>query len=287
MDKIINISNNPSLKGMAEIIPSIVFSSPGGLDLKLELILPWWNRDDTENIPKFPLIVFIQGSAWTFPNVWYEIPQLCEFSKKGYAIASLTHRNSLEGHPFPSCIEDIKNGIKFLKANAALYGIDPDRVGIFGTSSGGNLALITGMTIDDDYYKTNENINISDSVKFVVACFPTTDLVELYNDPAFSPEIRDIFTALSANNVNDDFSILKKMSPFYLADQDKKYPPILLAHGTADELIPYNQSLKLYKKLKSNHADVSMVSVKDAPHEGSFWSNEIFRIIEDFITKNI
>ena len=287
MNKIINISNNPSLEGMAEIIPSIVFSSPSGFDLKLELITPWWNRDDIENIPKFPLIVFVQGSAWTFPNVWYEIPQLCELAKKGYIIASLTHRNSLEGHPFPACIEDIKNGIKFLKANASLYGIDSDRVGIFGTSSGGNLALLTAMTIDSDDFKTNENINISDSIKFVAACFPPTDLVELYNDPAFSPEIKDIFTALSSNNVDEDFTILKKMSPFYLADQDKKYPPILLAHGTADELIPYNQSLKLYKKLKSNNADVSMVSVKDAPHEGSFWSKEVFKIIEDFIAKNI
>lgn len=284
------IKSNPSMEGMAEIIHDVVFSVAEGVELKLQLILPWWDR--AGQVPSYPLIVFVQGSGWTFPNVWYEVPQLCEFAKKGYAVATITHRNSLEGYPFPACLMDVKTAIRYLRKNAGIYGIDKERVGIWGTSSGGNLALLTAMTIGDERYETEEYKGYSDKVNYCVSCFPTTDFVECMESPDFDKGIKDIFAALSGGAIDENMTVLKEISPYYISENSIEknlkvnYPPIFLAHGTKDMLIPYKQSEKMYQSLKRLGADATMVAVEDAPHEGSFWSREIIEMIYDFIEKN-
>jgi acetyl esterase/lipase len=100
------VKNNPTLKGMAAVLPDVVFSTVQGIELKIQIIQPWKVDSATEQ-PKYPLIVFVQGSAWTFPNVYFEIPQLAQFAREGYVVATLTHRNCLEGHPFPAFLEDV------------------------------------------------------------------------------------------------------------------------------------------------------------------------------------
>ena len=75
MGNIIKLPSNPSWEGMAEVFPDVIFSRVGGEELKMQIIAPWWNREGKE-VPKYPLVVFVQGSAWTFPGVWYQIPQL-------------------------------------------------------------------------------------------------------------------------------------------------------------------------------------------------------------------
>ena len=62
-----------------------------------------------------------------------------------------------------------------------------------------------------------------------------------------------------------------------------KLPPVFLAHGTKDQLIPYEQSRNLYEELVKNKADVDFVSVDGADHEGNFWTKEILQEIENFI----
>ncbi len=293
MSDIKRIKYNPTMEGMAEIIPDVVFSNAGGVELKMQIILPWWDRENKNLIPSYPLVVFVQGSAWTFPNVWYEVPQLCELARKGYVVATITHRNSLEGHPYPACIEDIKTAIRYLRKNAKSYGIDTEKVGIWGTSSGGNLALLTAMTIGDDRYITDEHTGYSDKVNFCVSCFPTTDFVECMKSESFDKGIKDIFVALSGGSLDEDMTVLKNMSPYHIVDEciknNKKLqcPPIFMAHGTKDMLIPYEQSEKLYYKLKECETDVTMVAVEDAPHEGPFWSREFLDMVFEFIDKTI
>lgn len=286
MNKIITLQANKTWEGMAEIFPDVIFSHAGGEELKMQIIAPWWNREGTE-IPQYPLVVFVQGSAWTFPGVWYQIPQLSELARKGYVVATITHRNSLEGHPFPACLQDVKTAIRFLRKNASQYGIDAERIGLWGTSSGANLSLLAAMTEGEERYITEEYSEYSDHVNFVAACFPTTDLVEYMLDEEAEREIKDIFTALSGGEVDEEMSVLREMSPYYrVKERDAvTYPPLLIAHGDADELIPHQQSVKLYKELEKKGADVTMVTVEGAPHEDAFWSQEMLELIYDFIRK--
>lgn len=285
------VKYNPTMEGMAEIIPDIVFSYADGEELKLQLILPWWDREG-DGVPSYPLVVFTQGCSWTFPNVWYEIPQLSELAKRGFAVATITHRDATEGKPFPACLQDIKTAIRYLRANAEVYGIDAGRVGLWGTSSGANLSLLAAMTEGDERYTTVEHEGYSDKVDYVVACFPTTDFVEFYCDENSDREIKNIFDALSGGRADKEMTVLKEMSPYYYAknaaEKNEKVckQPILLAHGDSDELIPYGQTMKLYEVMRDSGCDVSMVTVEGAPHEQSFWSREMFEIIFEFIEGN-
>lgn len=285
------IKYNPTMEGMAEVIPDIVFSYADGEELKMQLILPWWDREG-DSVPSYPLVIFTQGSSWTFPNVWYEVPQLSELAKRGFAVATITHRNALEGKVFPACLQDIKTAIRYLRANAETYGIDAERVGLWGTSSGANLSLLAAMTEGDGRYTTVEHTGYPDKVDYVVACFPTTDFVEYYCDENSDNEIKNIFDELSGGKVDEDMTVLKKMSPYYLvkdaADNNEKVfnNPVFLAHGDADELIPHRQTMKLYEIMKETGYDVSMVTVEGGPHEQTFWSREMLAMIFEFIEAN-
>ena len=174
MKKYLSIKRNPTLDGLAEISPDIVYSHAGGKDLTLRVIYPW--RNDANAARRYPLILFIQGSGWTFPNINYEIPQLSWYARHGYVVATVTHRNCYDGFPFPAFLQDVKCALRYLRAHADDWSIDPERVTVYGTSSGGNTALLVGLTGDDPRYKTDEYADQSDAVSAVVECFGPTDM---------------------------------------------------------------------------------------------------------------
>ena len=86
---IAHLPMNPTLKGQAELKQHIVYSSNGQ---ELTLILPWAAHDDRTKIPTMPLIVFVQGSGWTPPNLNYEIPMLSHFAEERVTVATVSHR---------------------------------------------------------------------------------------------------------------------------------------------------------------------------------------------------
>jgi acetyl esterase/lipase len=280
------IKNNPFLEGMAVMIPDITYSTAQGVELKMQIIKPWDSADNEQK--KYPLIVFVQGSAWTFPDVNYQLPQLSQFAREGYVVATLTHRNCLEGHPFPAYLQDIKTGIRYLRNNAKEYQIDPERVGVWGTSSGGNTALLVGLTSNDIRYKTEEYTDYSDSVKMVIDCFGPTDLSSLLpRDHQLNEDMKRIFDGLAGGDINDNREILKEMSPVNHIIVGNAYPPFLIIQGNQDELVDYSQSELMYDRLIDAGVDTSMICVEGAPHEGSFWSNELLELIKEFVKKNL
>ena len=292
-DNIIILENNPRLTGQAEVFSNIAYSQAGGAQTALTLICPWADRNAP--LPSYPLVVFVQGSAWTFPNVGFELPQLCALARRGYVVATLTHRNCLDGHPFPAYLQDVKCAIRFQRANSAQYLIDKTRVGIWGTSSGGNTALLVGLTGDDPTLKTEEYAAESDAVKLVVDCFGPTDLPSLMqayitsSTAGVQAAVNDDLTAIARGLIggNDPEQVFRGMSPILRAQPGADYPPFLLLHGDADEAVPYAQSLAMYEKLIACGARAQLVRVKDAPHEGSFWSEALYNIIFNFIEENI
>lgn len=283
------IQNNPSLKGMAHMIPDIVFSTAQGTELKMQLLKPWVD-DTAQNKPTFPLIVFVQGSAWTFPDVYYELPQLAQLAREGYVVATLTHRNCLEGNPFPAFLQDIKTGIRFLRKNAAQYQIDPNRVGIWGTSSGGNTALLVGLTADDPRYETEEYAGYSDKVKLVVDCFGPAclgDMLKIDESPTLNEEFGPIFRGLLGGELQDNLPCLFELDPMNHIEPGKTYPPFLLLHGDNDMLVDYSVTEKLFHKMLDATIEADMVCIEGAPHEGSFWSEELLNIIREFIQRHL
>jgi acetyl esterase/lipase len=283
LPKIRHIPSNPSLEGMAEHLQNIVYSTETGADITLSLMIPWGARERKDHLP---LIVFVQGSAWTFPDLGYETPQMADYARNGYVVAMATHRNCLNGHPFPAYLEDVKAAIRFLKRHAEEYAIDKNRVCVWGTSSGGNTALLVGLTADDPAYKTAECAEVSDKVNLVVECFGPTDLPRMLGGRmSEEPEIADIFKSLIGGR--DARAVLSEMSPVSHVKPDVKYPPFLLIHGDADELVPYDQMTVMLSALSGQGADVQAVCVDGAPHEGSFWSRELHGLIQDYIREKL
>jgi len=278
-----HIPNNPMLAGMAYINQNIVYSTITGQDITLAMITPW--KPEEFSTPKTPLIVFVQGSAWTFPDIKYEMGQMAWYAQHGIAVAMVTHRNCMEGHPFPAFLQDVKTAIRFLRSHAEEYHIDKDRVGIFGTSSGGNTALLVGLTGDDTAYKTAEYEEESDAVKLVIECFGPTDLLHMLGGEIPGEPHGDIFRALTAGK--DVKQVFQEMSPVNHVQEGKTYPPFLLLHGSADTLVPYDQMVLMYRKLHDNGADARAICVDHAPHEGSFWSRELHEVILAYIKEKL
>lgn len=283
------LKNNPKLEGMAMLVPDVVFSTATGIELKMHIIMPWReNTNEVESqIPRRPLIVFLQGSGWTFPNVNYEIPQLAEYARMGYVVATITHRNFKDGYPAPAFLQDAKTAIRFLRKNANEYGIDPNRVCFWGTSSGGNTAMLVAMTGDDPRYKTDEYSEFSDSVSLAIECFGPTDLITLLDKNRHIPDIDELVNDFIGGNVSEHTNMLKQMSPLLIIEKGKKYPPLLLIHGDADSVVPYEQGENMYKALIKNGNDAEMIRVENGPHEGSFWSRELHAEIMNFIKRKL
>ncbi len=271
------------------MFPDITYSVETGNDLKLTIITPCRDKSNEKHIPRYPLIVFVQGSAFTFPNIYYEIPQLSNYAQKGYVVATLTHRNCLEGNPFPAYLQDVKTAIRFLRKHADEYGIDTNRIGIWGTSSGGNTALLVGLTQGKPEYITTEHPGYSDTVKCVVDCFGPTDLRKLYEKVKSDGQgITDIFEGLMGGNEDDNgLMLLDKMNPMNHIEDGKQYPPFLLIHGDADESVPYEHSEKMYHVLIESGIQAEMICVENGPHEGTLWSRQLHDLILDYFNKNL
>ncbi len=280
----ITLQNNPGCRGMASITADVPFFCEGQQQL-LTLVSP--NRHpDSGGGPGHPLIVFLQGSAWTSPNRYYQLPQLCRYAQRGIAVAAITHRDCTKGNPFPAYLKDAKAAVRFLRSQAGTYGLDPERVGFFGTSSGGNTALLAGLTGDDPRYRTEDYQEQSDAVRAVVDCFGPADLLSMKDvGVREDSDIMRIMNALIGGR--DVASVLRAMSPFYEVRDGRKYPAFLIAHGDADEQVPFVQSELMHRRLKEAGADSRLILVHSAEHEGTFWSEELHSLILDHFTAHL
>lgn len=285
-----SIPNNPALTGFARWTRDVVYSTETGTTLTLQLLSPWAAGEPAFADKRWPTIVFVQGSAWTFPDVGYELSQLADFARKGYIVATLIHRSSVDGHKAPAFLEDVKTAIRFLRKNADTYRIDADRIGIWGTSSGGNTALLAGLTGDDASYRTDEHAGYSDAVKTVVDCFGPSDLFAIFNrgipetDENGNPSI---FIRLLGDTKTEQTERLKRMDPIGMVQPGCKYPPFLLLHGDKDDVVPYDQSEKMARVLCEHDVHTELVRVEGAPHEGNFWSLELLGLVEDFLRRTL
>jgi len=284
--KYTKLSYNPSLTGFCQM-DTMVYSTATGKELQLDLYHPW----NTEAGVKYPAIVFVQGSAWTTPGRNYEIPQLSALSRRGYVVASISHRDTSKGDPFPAFLVDTKTAIRFLRTNADKFGIIPDRIAIWGTSSGGNTSLLTGLTIDDPAFRTKEYGDVSDTVKSVVACFPPTDLYKLFEALKDSmPQEQADMTMLAYFGTKDRDKArieMDKYSPSLLIDQAKDYPPMLVLHGNADPLVPFAQGREFAELMDAAGKEIEFVEVDKAVHEGTFWSQELLDLVWDYLDRTV
>ncbi len=257
-------------------LPDVTYAKYGDIERRLQIIKPW------QDSQKLPLIVYIQGSAWRKQDLYGAIPNLSHIASKGYVIASVEIRDT-DIARFPAAVEDVKCAIRFMRHNAASYGIDPTRVAVWGDSSGGHLSLMTGLTMgefDNGLYSEQ-----SDEVCAVVDYYGVSDILTLgkYNDildhdAADSPE--GLFIG---GRVKDNIELAKMASPLH-QDLSKKLPPFLIIHGDSDKIVHINQSIEMYKALKEHGQNAIFYKVVGADHGTGIWSPQILNITEQFLS---
>ena len=273
-------------RGMVWQTPDIEFAAPQGRTLRLQLLRPaqhwYW-----EGRAPAPLIVFVQGSSWTHPDMHGELPQLARFAREGYVVASVEHRSSSEA-AFPACLVDVKSAIRFLRAHAAEYGIDPTRVAIWGTSSGGNLALLTAATRGQDEFEQGEYLDESSSVQAVVDFFGPSDPCEMMrlSGIAFEDLERDeyrIIGDLIGGVEGDARGRMARLAPGGYLEEGMLLPPHLIMHGDCDTVVPFSQSLNYYRLLRERGQTAFLVKVCGAEHERRFWSDRVLDEVSAFL----
>lgn len=282
------IENNPGLTGQVRLIDNVTYAAVDGRPLKMAILEPWTQRFPLKyHLSPRPLIVFVQGSSWRVGKMGEQIPQLVQFVKAGYVVATVQHRNTLDGYPFPAFLEDVKTAIRYLRRRAVKFAIDPDRVTIWGTSSGANAAMLVGLTGDDPRYAGHLYRTESDRVNAVVSCFAPMDVLDTFDYTAAVPGSELLKFCLLGMDRKKWPEIAKEMSPLDQVKPGQDYPPFLLFHGDADKVVPYQQMVKMYDKLEADGYDVAAYRVKGANHEKDFWSERVYQTVLEFLDKKV
>ena len=264
-------------------IPDIEYIQRGDIRLYIELLLP----DDVTD--KTPLIMYVKGSAFFWQNVKSAIPSLGLLINRGFAVAAVQYRGS-EASPFPAQMLDTKAAVRFMKLNARKYGLNPDNVYLMGDSSGGHTALMAGLTAGGGEYEEDIYNEASSEVKGIIDLYGPTDITKMNDEPSIQNHIEPDSPEgclIGRLNVLENRNISEKTIVMNYIEKEREIPPVLIFHGTNDELVPFGQSCMLYDKLIECDKDATFYAVEGAHHGGrEFWSSKVLDIIEGFI-KNI
>lgn len=239
------------------------YASDGMESHNMDIYLP------KEQKNKCQAIIVIYGSAWFSNNAKAMASASIgtPLLNAGYAVISINHRSSTEAI-WPAQIQDVKAAIRYVRANAARYDIDPSFIGITGFSSGGHLATFAGVTngvktltagdVTVDIEGTvGDYLSAGSHVDAVVDWFGPVDMARMSNceapNDASSPEA----VLIGKKDPRHEPDWVKLISPINFVDEDD--PKILIIHGDADNVVPHCQSL--YLKTAYDRAGVEALSL--------------------------
>ena len=214
--------------------------------------------------------------------------------ERGYALVDVEYRLSHEAL-FPAQVQDCKAAIRWIRANAGKYGLDPERIGVAGRSAGGHLSAFLGTTGNIDEFNTEANAKYSSRVQAVCDLWGPTDLLQMdahnlegarwiHDDPG-SPESRLVGGALQEEPFR---SLAAKANPVKYVTKDA--PPFLIVHGDSDLSVPPHQSQLLYDALKKAGVEATLRFVKGGGHglrDGDMSDEELFKTMADFFDRHL
>lgn len=272
---------NPDIILYSDIVYSNQFNGflQMSIPLNVNILRPFYKLREWE---KYPLLIWITGGAFRNITPLRNIPELVEYAKKGYVVASVSYRSSSEG-VFPAQIKDIKTAIRFLKIHHQKYGIDPEKIVIAGHSAGAYLALMAAVTSDTDSFETDEWSEASSAVNGAVSIsggdmfFHGTDIQ--VEDREINP--LDLLMGCSIKKHPDVMDVASVTN--YLS---KNTPPILMIHGENDEMISIDGSRAFYEELISRGVLADFYEIEGEGH-GTIGLRQptIQKIVLDFINQ--
>ena len=224
------------------------------MDLKMDILMP----KESKSHEKQPLIVWCCGGGFTVMDCHIWIPELVEYARRGYVVASIQYRTESQGE-FPACLVDAKSAVRYLRAHAEEYCIDSENITIMGESAGGCLSCMVGVTNGEAAYEQGEYCGYSSKVNRVVSFYgPIFDGEQGVEMPKNQ--------SLYSNMVNHDST------------------PQLLLQGDLDTLVDKSLMDHYKKKLDELGIPNQYVVVEGAGHgTEQFYQEEMVDIVDHFI----
>lgn len=257
---------------------------------RLDIYLPDTGAD------AYPAVILIYGSAWFADNAKGMAFNTMgkTLLDNGFAVAAINHRSSMKAK-YPAQIQDVKAAIRYVRANAGKYGIDPSFIAIGGFSSGGHLSALAGATNGVKRHKAGETeIDIegklgeftdTDShVDAVVDWFGPIDMSRMENcettKDGNSPE-----AVLIGGAPADNPELIELLNPMTYINAD--CPKFLVIHGDADDVVPHCQSVYFSELLDKNGILEEFVTVPGGGHGPVTFNDDTFRRMTDFLKKEL
>lgn len=263
-----------STENDCDILNDVVYADRPTGELMADLYLP-----KTDSVPR-PAVIWLFGGGWRFGNR-KQAPDLCRYyAARGITMVAIEYRLSGDAI-FPAAIEDVKAAIRWLKTVSEDYNIDPDRIGLWGSSAGGHLATLA-TTSDDTHFNDGLRGGVSASVAAVVAGYPPCDFLQLdaHRDPEGKPSddpesiqlppdmrsaapdsLESLFLGAPIETVPE---VVETANPItYIGDD---LPPFLIVHGLSDTAVPDHQSRILYDAIAKTGCDVTLALFEKLGH---------------------
>ena len=261
-------------------------SQPG---LVLDILVPPVYIPETgiNDQRRFPLIIWVQGSAFATQEIGLHLPHLADIAQQGYVIASVAYQGSDKGGTFPSTIRDVNAAIDFLVDHAKDYHIDPSQLILWGESSGAYTAIMTAATQNDAFFfKTTPKKRTFNAV---IDFYGPTALQDLDLSPSIQ-EHRSAASWLGAyfghHAIDPNADIMHQADP--TTHIHAGLPPFLILHGTLDMIVPFQQSVALKQALDAATVPNQFVTVKGSNHgTDAFWSPAVKAIVLAFLANHM
>ena len=209
-----------------------------------------------------PILIYTGGSAWKRDNGKDKAGEIAaKLNAAGFAVAGVSIRSSAQT-TFPGQLYDIKAAIRWLRANAARYNLDPQHIGIMGGSSGGWTAVMAAVTGDRPELEGDiGTLGVSSAVQAAVAFYPPTNFLAMggRHNSAASPE--SLLVGCAIQTCTEKAQAADPIR--YVKGHE---PPIMLLHGEQDAKVPYSQSELLYEALKNACDEAVFVSLPNGGH---------------------
>ncbi len=230
---------------------NIEYAQANGAALFLDADIP-------EGPGPFPAAIIVHGGGWVRGDRMVDVgPLFAPLSHAGIAWFSIDYRLSSDISKFGAAIEDVENAIRFVKAHAKEYRIDPERIALIGESAGGQLAAMAALAPAP-----------GTQVMAVVALYAPTDLVKLAKTSEFVPkEIRDSLSGTPFEQL-----LLARLGQLSPIDNIKPgAPPFLLIHGTEDAVVPFSQSRAMCERMAAVGGSCELFPVRGGGHGIRWW----------------
>lgn len=279
---------------------NVPYARKSGRTLHLQVLMPP-RPADAPDTDTYPTILYIQGSAFHEQMLGMEMANLAAFARRGYVIAVVEYRPS-EVAPFPAQAVDAKTAVRWLREHAAEFHVDPERIAVWGDSSGGHTTLMTYATAADPDY-TDEPLPVDQDgrplpdgglgVRAFVDYYGPTHIGRMNEYPSIqdhrapeSPEgclIGGLDVAEHPELVAPTV-IMNHVPPA----GEQALPPLLVVHGDKDRLVHFSQSIWLVEDLQAKGQDVTFIRLAGADHGGApFWQEDVLDVVDGFLTEHL